>query len=280
MRWLIFGSKGWIGQQVCKLLNNMGEIVINAEARADNENDVEQELLTQTPDRVISLIGRTFGPGCNSIDYLEGKLVENLKDNLYGPLVLAMLCAKHNIHFTYLGTGCIFNGYEGYNENAIPNFYGSSYSVVKGYTDRLMHFFDNVLNVRIRMPITNEPHPRNFITKIMTYEKICSCQNSITVLSIMLPIMIDMVKNKLTGTINLTNPGLIEHNEILEMVKEILDSSFTWQNFSIEEQEKILSAGRSNNLLDTTKLQELYPGVLPIKDAVRQILIEMKNNSF
>ena len=36
------------------------------------------------------------------------KINENVRDNLFSPVVLALLCQKHNIHFTYLGTGCIF----------------------------------------------------------------------------------------------------------------------------------------------------------------------------
>lgn len=281
---LIFGGKGWIGQQLCKLLNDDKNIVVlHAESRADDEINVENEIIKTKPDRIISLIGRTYGLGHNTIDYLEqkDKLVENLKDNLYGPLVLAFLTKKYNIHLTYLGTGCIFDGYpeDGYKESDIPNFFGSSYSNVKGITDRLMHFMDDhVLNVRIRMPITSTVHPRNFITKIMNYKKICSKPNSMSVLPELLPIMIDMMQKKMTGTINLTNPGFISHNEILEMVKEIIDPNFVWENFTLEEQNKILLAGRSNNYLNTDKLQQLYPNILPIKQSVRKILFELKDN--
>ena len=284
MKWLIFGYKGWIGQQVCQLLNDQNETVIGANSRADNEIDVEKEIMEVKPDRIISLIGRTYGPGFTTIDYLEqkGKLVENVKDNLYGPMVLALLSQKHGIHLTYLGTGCIFaGGYDngGYLESSKPDFFGSGYSTVKGFTDRMMHFFDgSVLNCRIRMPLIYDNSPRNFITKITTYEKICSIPNSMTVLPELLPIMIDMSKNKITGTINLTNPGVITHNEILEMYKEIVDPNFTWKNFTQEEQDKILLAGRSNNLLNTDRLQSLYPNVLPIKDSVKNVLYEMREN--
>lgn len=284
MKWLIFGGTGWIGNIMRNYLIQQNEIIINAESRADIEIDVENELLKIKPDRVVSLIGRTTGPEFNSIDYLEqkGKLVENIRDNLYGPLVLANLCKKYSIHLTYLGTGCIFNGTKGdsnngYTENAKPNFFGSSYSIVKGFTDRIMHFFDNdVLNVRIRMPITADCNPRNFITKILTYKKICSIPNSMSVLPELLPIMIDMAKNKITGTINLVNPGLISHNEILEMIKEIINPHLQWDNFSIDDMNKIILAERSNNLLDTSKLQNMYPTILPIKESVRNIIYEMK----
>jgi 3,5-epimerase/4-reductase len=185
-----------------------------------------------------------------------------------------------------LGTGCIFtyddddeHVYEeevnGFKEESKPNFFGSSYSTVKGYTDMIMKMFDNVLNVRIRMPITDEVNSRNFITKITSYKKICSIRNSMTVLPELLPVMIDMCSKKITGTVNLTNPGLISHNEILEMYKEIVDNDFTWENFNIEEQRQILASERSNNYLDTTRLESIYK-VKHIKDSVREILYKMK----
>jgi 3,5-epimerase/4-reductase len=213
--------------------------------------------------------------------------VDNVRDNLFSPMVLAMLCHKHNIHFTYLGTGCIFkyddehpmgNESIGFTEESLPNFFGSGYSVVKGYTDELMHLFeDTVLNLRIRMPITDKLEPRNFITKITTYEYICSIPNAMTVLDELLPYALDMAKKGITGTINLTNPGLVSHNEILEMYREIVDPSFTWKNFSQQEQAKILAADRSNNCLDTSKLKEMFPEVKHIKDSVRETLERMKN---
>jgi 3,5-epimerase/4-reductase len=99
-----------------------------------------------------------------------------------------------------------------------------------------------------------------------------------TVLNELLPILLDMMKNNRYGTINLTNPGLITHNEILTMYKEIVDPEFIWDNFSIVEQNEILLSKRSNNYLDTSKLESLYPNVMNIKDSVRNILYKMKDN--
>jgi dTDP-4-dehydrorhamnose reductase len=288
MKVLIYGSNGWIGNQVCDLMSNLKIDFVRGNARAEFIKELEDEIIEFTPTHVMSFIGRTHGKigdkDYTTIDYLEqpGKIKENVRDNLYSPIVLAILSNKYNFHYTYLGTGCIFEFDEnhpfseeinGFGEDDVPNFFGSSYSVVKGYTDRLMHLFPNVLNVRIRMPITSDLNSRNFITKITTYKKICSVPNSMTVLPELLPIMIDMALNKkITGTVNLTNPGLISHNEILEMYKEIVNPDFIWENFSIEEQTLILAAGRSNNYLDTSRLVSLYPNVLNIKDSVRKCL--------
>lgn len=293
MKLLVYGAKGWIGSQFIRLLEETNTKYICGLARVNNQEKLRKEILATHPTHIVSFIGRTHGKigdkTYSTIDYLEKpyKLKENVRDNLYSPLLLAMIAKEYGLHYTYLGTGCIFKfddehpfeqEVNGFTESSEPNFFGSGYSTVKGFTDQLMKMFEKtVLNLRIRMPITGEMNSRNFITKITTYEKICSIKNSMTVLPEMLPLVLDMMKKRLTGTINLTNPGLISHNEILDMFKEVVDPEFTYQNFSIEEQSKILAADRSNNYLDTSRLQELYPSVRHIKDAVRDCLVQYKN---
>ena len=287
MNILIYGSNGWIGTQIILYLDNKNISYFKGISRVDDIESLENEISRIKPTHVLSLIGRTHGKigdkVYSTIDYLEeeGKLVDNIRDNLFSPISLAMLCNQHKIHFTYLGTGCIFEFDEnhpfgkeinGFTEESKPNFFGSSYSIVKGFTDRLMHLLPNTLNLRIRMPINAEENPRNFITKITSYEKICSIPNSMSVLPTLIPIAIDLMKKQHTGTLNLTNPGLISHNEILNLYKDIVDSDFKWTNFTVEEQNKILSSKRSNNYLDTTLLEKLYPNIPKITDAVIQCL--------
>uniref|UniRef100_A0A6C0J7Z6 NAD-dependent epimerase/dehydratase domain-containing protein n=1 Tax=viral metagenome TaxID=1070528 RepID=A0A6C0J7Z6_9ZZZZ len=290
---LIYGSNGWIGSQFKKFLReNTKYIIIDGLVRLDNMEELGKEIKEVLPSHIIGFTGRTHGKigdkVYSTIDYLEeeGKLVDNIRDNLQGPLNLSIISKKMGIHYTYLGTGCIFEydlghpfGKEvnGFTEECKPNFFGSSYSIVKGFTDKLLHNFEeSVLNLRIRMPITADNNPRNFISKITKYSKICSIPNSMTVLPDFYPIILDLMEKDFKGTLNLTNPGLISHNEMLEMYKEIVDKDFTWENFSIEEQDTILASKRSNNFLDTSKLEEMYPEVLGIKDSVRKILLEYR----
>lgn len=274
MHVLVYGYKGWIGRQVCQILDAKGHTWIGGECRVDDVDGMKLELqqcigITGIT-HVFCVIGRTHGPGHNTIDYLEepGKLVENIRDNLFAPIALAMLCQELNIHMTYIGTGCIFNNVDSngndniicsgktYDEQSLPDFFGSSYSIVKGFTDRLMHQLTGCLNLRIRMPITGTPDSRNFITKITGYAQICSIDNSMTVLDDLLPIALDMMQDKLTGTYNLVNPGVINHNQILNMYKELVDPVFKWQNMTLTEQDKLLACKRSNNILDVSKLRD------------------------
>jgi len=283
MKLLIFGSRGWIGRQFCEYLDNNNILYIESDSRADNEKDVEKEINEYKPTNIVSFIGRTYGGTFNTIDYLEqpGKLVDNIRDNLYAPMILSILCERYNIHYTYMGTGCIFEygddegcGEEKKREDDVPNFFGSSYSIVKGYTDRLQHMYSkNTLNLRIRMPIVNYDHDRNFITKITKYEYVCSVANSMTVLPDMFPVIADMIKKNVAGTFNLCNKGAITHNEILELYKTHVDNNFTWKNFSIEEQNKVLLSKRSNIELSTDKLYELYPNIPDIRTSIENCMI-------
>lgn len=281
---LIYGSNGWIGGQFIDILENQKITYIKGKCRVDDRENLIAEIDQINPTHVISFIGRTTGSVGDkrflTIDYLEqeGKLMENIRDNLFSPIQLALVCKSRNIHYTYFGTGCIFQYAETYEftEQSKPNFFGSSYSIVKGFTDQLTGLLDNTLNLRIRMPITGNVHPRNFITKITNYEKICSIPNSMTVLDELLPLIPELMKQGEVGTLNFTNTGVISHNEILTMFKEIADPEFVWENFTLEEQRQVLSCDRSNNQLDTTKLCRLFPQVKHVREAVREALIKYK----
>ncbi len=286
----IVGHKGWIGNMYQQECENQQIKCVFSNHRAESK-EILQDILDTKSTHVLCCMGRTHGTfkgkQFTTIDYLEYNetLPINLNDNLYSPLKLANFCDKHKIHFTYIGTGCIYQYDEthtienkvGFTEEDLPNFFGSNYSIVKGYTNNLMKS-TNALHLRIRMPITDSQNPRNFITKITTYEKICSIQNSMTVLTELIPLSIKMMLNRETGTFNFTNPGTISHNEILQMYQNIVDPTFTWKNFTIEEQDKVLLGKRSNNLLDTTKLESKY-SVMNIHESVYKCLVSMSKQN-
>jgi dTDP-4-dehydrorhamnose reductase len=144
MKILIYGAKGWIGSQFVEIVKTSGVDYVEGLSRVDNVVTLEQEIIVTNPSHIVSFIGRTRGTigdkVYNSIDYLEnkGKLVENIRDNLFSPIILALICQRLGIHYSYLGTGCIFNYDEthvignqetgsGFTEDDIPNFFGSSY---------------------------------------------------------------------------------------------------------------------------------------------------------
>lgn len=125
------------------------------------------------------------------------------------------------------------------------------------------------------MPISSDlSNPRNFITKISRYSKVVNIPNSMTVLDELLPISIEMAKRNCRGIWNFTNPGVISHNEILELYKKYIEPGFKWVNFNLEEQAKVIVAARSNNELDAAKLKKEFPDMLSIKDSIIKYVFE------
>lgn len=283
MKVLVFGAKGWIGQQ---FITNTNHTIIKAITRPENYQESFDEIQQVNPDCVISFLGRTYGTTHDgilipSIDYLElpGKLYENMRDNFYAPFNLATICDKQNIHFIYLGTGCIYTYTDDkqlFTEEDKPNFFGSGYSTVKGYTDQVLRNFDNTLQLRIRMPISKLISGRNLIDKLQGYTNICSIPNSMTVLDDMWPIIDKMIEEKEKGVYNLTNPGTAEHDWILQKYKTLFNSTHSWNLISYEEQKKYIKSDRSNNEMDTSKLEHFCDKhnleLLPIQDSILRAL--------
>ncbi|KAI7374374.1 NAD(P)-binding protein, partial [Hortaea werneckii] len=141
-----------------------------------------------------------------------------------------------------------------FRETDPANFSGSFYSYTKSRVEDLLRFFPKTLILRLRMPVSDDLHPRNFVTKITQYSHVVSIPNSNSILSDLLPLAIAMAEHAETGVVNFTNPGAISHNEVLGLYREIVDPGFKWANFTLEEQGRVVKAGRSNCELDTTKL--------------------------
>lgn len=263
MKTLVFGAYGWIGKQ---FLENTEHETIIATTRPENLKECFQEIQSVKPDCVISFLGRTFGTSPDgrlipSIDYLElpGKLYENMRDNFYAPYNLATICEQLNIHFVYLGTGCIYTYTQDkkvFTEDDIPNFHGSHYSTVKGYTDQILRHFKNTLQLRIRMPLSKLISNRNFIDKIVGYPNICSMPNSMTTLDDMWQIIDKMIETRECGVYNMVNPGVAEHDWILQQYKTLINPAHTWNLVSYEEQMKHIKSDRSNNEMSTSKLEQ------------------------
>lgn len=283
MKFLIYGGKGWIGQQVIKELQKQNHEVIVGESRLEQRESILNEIHKYKPNRIINTAGKT---GVPNVDWCEDHKEETIRSNVLGLINLIDCAHISGIHILNWGTGCIFeydeehqlNSGVGFKEDDKPNFDKSFYSKTKGLVEQIIKFYPNMLNLRLRMPIGDDLHPRNFITKIKNYEKVVNIPNSMSVLYDLIPISIDMSITKKTGIINFTNPGTISHNEILDLYKEYIDSTYEYVNFSLEEQSKILKAGRSNNELDSSKLLSWYPQIPHIKDSIKDVFRRMRYN--
>jgi len=279
-KFLIYGRTGWLGGLLGKLCEKQGIAYEYGSGRLENRSSLEADLEAVKPTHVFNAAGVTGRP---NVDWCESHKVETIRANVVGTLTLADVCKQSGLVLINYATGCIFEYDDkhpqgsgiGFKEEDTPNFSGSYYSKTKAMVEDLLKEFDNVCTLRVRMPISVDlQNPRNFISKIVRYQKIVNIPNSMTILDELLPISIEMAKRNLTGIWNFTNPGVVSHNEIMEMYKEYIDPELSWVNFTIEEQAKVIVAARSNNEMDASKLVKEFPEMLPIKESLKKYVFE------
>lgn len=279
-KFLIYGRTGWIGGLLGRLCEAQNIPYQYGSGRLENRASLEADIAAVAPTHVFNAGGVTGRP---NVDWCESHKVETIRTNVAGTLTLADVCRQNKLILLNYATGCIFEYDDdhpegsgiGFKEEDTPNFVGSFYSKTKAMVEELLKNYENVCTLRVRMPISSDlGNPRNFITKIARYEKVVNIPNSMTILDELLPISIEMAKRNLTGIYNFTNPGVVSHNEILEMYREYIDPNFTWKNFTLEEQAKVIVAPRSNNELDTAKLKHEFPELLPIKESLIKYVFE------
>ncbi|KAG0517496.1 hypothetical protein BDA96_09G094200 [Sorghum bicolor] len=279
-KFLVYGRTGWIGGLLGKICEKKGIPYEYGKGRLQERSSLNLDIQTIKPTHVFNAAGVTGRP---NVDWCESHKPDTIRTNVVGTLNLADVCREHGLLMMNYATGCIFE-YDadhpegsgiGFKEEDTPNFTGSFYSKTKAMVEELLREYENVCTLRVRMPISSDlNNPRNFVTKISRYNKVVNIPNSMTMLDELLPISVEMAKRNLRGIYNFTNPGVVSHNEILEMYKQYIDPSFKWTNFTLEEQAKVIVAPRSNNEMDATKLKKEFPELLSIKDSLIKFVFE------
>lgn len=160
-------------------------------------------------DTVINCAGLTGRP---NIDALEGKLGEAFAANVFLPIRLADK-AGFLIH---ISSGCLYDGAAPHDdgcwrEDDEPNLLCSVYAQSKRRAELALINQPDVLCLRVRMPLSPTPHPRNLITKVRSYPKVIDAQNSVTYL----PDLVEVLRLILagpkmpTGLLNVVSPDTI-----------------------------------------------------------------------
>lgn len=271
--YLIFGN-GFMGNRFDNFLQ---ESVI-ADGRINTIDDISLQIKEHNPKIVINTVGKTGRP---NIDWCETHREETFFSNVTVPSLMAEACADTETYMVHIGSGCVYETNRcsgiGFSENDKPNFKGSFYSRTKIFAENILSEYDNILQLRIRMPIDNIPSPRNLIDKLLSYRKVISIPNSVTTVDTLLETTKKLMDRKETGIFNVTNRGVVTHKEILEMYKELVDPDFVIPEFiSIEELKNLTIAERSNCVLYNKRLEKKGIETREVHEAIKDCLIKYK----
>lgn len=282
MKYLIFGKKGWLAQKFNDFLED-SEI---SEVDVTDLESLRKELDEKKPEIVINAAGKTGRP---NIDWCEEHDTETIISNVIGARKIFRACSERGIYWVHLSSGCIFQGggfsakggpasgwREEDDDKATPP---SWYSWTKYWTDQFLKD-KPVLIVRLRLPIDNQPGPRNLIDKLLKYSKVINDENSVTVIPDFLKAVKQLIEKRRTGVYHVVNPGTISPSRIMEIYKEIVNPEHQFEVIADQDLYKqgLAVARRSNCVLNTDKLQEEGIYLKPINERIVEIMKEYKAN--
>ena len=230
-----------------------------------------QLIKTHRPDYIINSIGKT---GFTSIDWCEQNPEITYYTHHEIPLLIAKVCEEFSLPLVHLSTGCFYSGLHdgrGFEEENLPNFLTNHYLKSKYMAEQDLKNFNNVLSLRLRLPLDYIEHPKNLLTKLKNFKKIIQVKNSITYLPDLISSIPFLVNGQFRGVLNFVNPGLISLNEIAE----IMGFSYGKEVIDLKSLNASQDVARSYCYLNTKLLQSLNINLNPI----REILVKQFKNS-
>jgi hypothetical protein len=137
--------------------------------------------------------------------------------------------------------------------------------------ENLLKSYPNCLNLRPVFPTTSYPGVKDLLGKLIHFKKLIAIPTSITVMDELWPLIVPMCEQKITGTFNFTNPGVIDNNQIMKLYQKYVDPNKTWELAS-EEEVKQMIGSRPAAELDVSKLKALFPELKSVHDAVETMM--------
>ena len=286
---LLLGASGYIGSYFHEELLRRGvDLVTLSRQEVDycNFNQLRQYISQNLKGNVGFLINAAGYTGKPNVDICEVEKAETIEGNLLLPQIISILSAMEGFHWLQVGTGCIYdgdNGGSGYTEDDVPNFTFenqncSFYSGVKAVAEKLVKDDPRCYIARLRIPFNNVDSPRNYITKLLSYEKTYDNMNSLSHIDDYVNACIGLHEGKCpTGIYNITNEGSVRTREVVEMITEILKPNKNFIFFDNDEEfNRTVSTPRSNCVLDVGKIKRAGFPMRSVKDALRDTLENWK----
>lgn len=227
---LLLGGGGYIGQALARALACRGfdfQAPTHAELDATRPEAVREAVRALRPRWVINAIGYTGRP---NVDATEKEKWRCLLANTVVPGVLADVLENENIPWGHVSSGCIFDGRRPdghpWTEDDPPLFAWADaragwYARAKAMAEALLAGAPGCLIWRMRIPFDEYDHPRNYLTKILNYEKLLETRGSISHRGEFAEAAVESLARGLPpGIYNLTNPGEVSTSEIARLLRQ------------------------------------------------------------
>lgn len=263
---ILFGATGYIGSEFKKQLAELKlPVFIWPNAKKTTFKDLElwyEEAGYPLIGAVINAAGYTGKP---NVDSCEIHKADTIHGNIVWLQILTDWCILNDIPLGHVSSGCIYEGRRSdgkpFTEEDEPNFsfdYNNSsfYSGTKVIAENIVKKHEKHYIWRLRIPFEEYDNSRNYISKILKYEKLLDAENTVSNKQEFVSACIQTIQKEVPyGTYNVANGGYITTKSVVEKLKSTIakDKTFTF----VEEDEfykNIVKTPRSNCVMSNEKL--------------------------
>lgn len=265
-RILIVGG-GFVGRGLEAYLNTSGHAVTLSEDRITTLGSAAFLVARYVPDVVVNAIGKI---GVPNVDWCEDHKTETFFSNVEVPIMLEKICEPLQIPLVHVSSGCIYDGDGPFTEEDQPNFDGSFYSFTKRLAEHEISGKENVLTVRLRIPLTPDGDPRGIISKLMKYDTVIDTSNSVTFMPDFYRAVARLIERDKRGIWNIVNPEPLTYRELFSMYDEVNGTDILSTKRLIDKAELKTRAPRSNTVLSAAKVNAFLAGEVPAFTVTRR----------
>jgi dTDP-4-dehydrorhamnose reductase len=280
----LLGGSGYVGQAYQALLTRKGLPFRNLR-RADvdytNPVTLRDALRRDKVQFVINAAGYTGKP---NVDACELHKAECLDGNAVLPGRIAEACAAAGVPWGHVSSGCIYTGSRpdgsGFSETDAPNFTFrqnncSFYSGTKALGEEVLADTPNVYIWRLRIPFDHRESPRNYLTKLMRYQRLLEATNSISQLQEFVAATFACWEKRVPfGKYNVTNPGQVTTRQVVEhiLASGVLKKDYVFFKDESEFMDIAAKTPRSNCVMTSAKLASVGIQMTEVNEAIARDL--------
>ena len=281
--YIILGKNGYIAEAITKELKSRDLPHVawsRSEVDYTNLAELKYNLYVLGDDlHVINCAGYIGKPNVDACELAKADCIEG---NVLFPSMVAQLCADLDHQYTHISSGCIYGGYEKhFTEQDASNFdfqNGSFYSGTKALAEKIVKKNNPESYIfRLRIPFDEYASPRNYLTKLMSYDTLLDAENSLSHRGDFAKYAIELIIQKVPhGIYNITNKGSITTQQVVELIKKHKLSNKDFQFFTnLDDFMQQITAPRSNCVLDTSKIEQ-YIKIRTAEQALEDALSKYK----
>jgi dTDP-4-dehydrorhamnose reductase len=277
---LLIGGSGYVGKTFQTFLSERNIPYSNVSRSEVDYYDKAQlaQLIKET--KTTFLINAAGYTGKPNVDACEDHKTDTLLGNAILPGVIREVCEDLKLTWGHVSSGCIYTGRRsdgnGFTETDPPNFSFrtnncSFYSGTKALGEEVLEGAENCYIWRLRIPFNHIDSPRNYLSKLLTYEYLLEAENSISHLDDFVAACIATWKNKIpSGIYNITNPGSVTTKQVVELLQQHLTPERSFKFFENEDEfmQKAARTPRSNCVLDSSKIIQAGITLRPAEEAI------------